>query len=222
MKIFLDTSNIDEIKTALSWGILDGITTNPTLAAKEGRDFEPMAREILEAVPGPVSLETTSLKAEGIVAEGREFATWGKNVVVKVPIFPEGLKAIKQLSGDGIKVNTTLIFSVPQALLAAKAGAWCVSPFIGRLDDHGENGMDLIRQLTKIFRSYGFSTQVLAASIRHPVHVVQSAEAGADIATMPFKVLQQMFTHPLTDIGMKRFLDDWEKVKSLHKVKMKG
>lgn len=222
MKIFLDTSNIDEIKTALSWGILDGITTNPSLAAKEGKEFEPMIREILQTVPGPVSVETTSLIATEIVREGKEFATWGKNVVVKVPIFPEGLKAIKQLADDGIKVNTTLIFSVPQAILAAKAGAWCVSPFIGRLDDHGENGMDLIRDLTKIFRSYGFSTQILAASIRHPVHVVESAEAGADIATMPFKVLQQMFTHPLTDIGMKRFLDDWEKVKALHKVKVSG
>jgi transaldolase len=213
MKIYLDTANVKEIREAYSWGILDGVTTNPTLVAKEGRDFREGVREICSIVaPGPVSAEVVGLTAEEMVREGRELAKIAPNVVVKVPILKEGLKAIKTLSSEGIRINTTLIFSPPQALLAAKAGAAYVSPFVGRLDDIGHTGMDLVRQIRAIFDNYDLRCEVLAASIRHPVHVVEAAQAGADIATMPYGVLESLLKHPLTDIGLKKFLQDWDKL----------
>ncbi|HHV62711.1 MAG TPA: fructose-6-phosphate aldolase [Firmicutes bacterium] len=212
MKIFLDTANITEIRTAHSWGAIDGVTTNPTLVSREGRRFEDAIKEICSIVPGPVSAEATSLDAEGMIKEGIQLSGWAPNVVVKIPITAEGLKAVRELTARGIKTNVTLIFSPIQALLAAKAGATYVSPFLGRLDDIAQTGMDLVRDIVTIFKNYNYTTQVIAASIRSPLHVAEAAKAGAHVATVPFKVLEQMIKHPLTDIGIKRFLDDWSKV----------
>ncbi|QLH75103.1 MAG: fructose-6-phosphate aldolase [Methanomassiliicoccales archaeon] len=212
MKIFIDTANIEQIKEVNSWGILDGVTTNPSLVAKENKDFSKLVKEICEIVDGPISVEAVSTKAEDIVEEGRKLAKVHKNIVVKVPMNEEGLKATKVLSSEGIKVNVTLIFSANQALLAAKAGAAYVSPFVGRLDDIGQNGMDLIAEILDIFGNYEFPTEVIVASVRDPVHVTESARMGAHVATIPYDVLKKMFRHPLTDIGIERFLKDWEKV----------
>lgn len=209
MKIYLDTANVKDIKEAVSQGAVDGITTNPSLAAKEGRDFKELVLEICNLVDGPISAEVISVEADAIVNEGRELAKLHKNIVVKCPLIPEGLKATKRLAAEGIRVNVTLCFSPTQALLAAKAGAWCVSPFIGRLDDVGADGMELIRQIIAIYQNYDFKTQVLVASVRHPMHVVEAALAGGDICTMPYSVYQQLIKHPLTDIGLKKFLADW-------------
>jgi transaldolase len=209
MKIYLDTANVKDIKEAVSQGAVDGITTNPSLAAKEGRDFKELVLEICNLVDGPISAEVISIEADAIVKEGRELAKLHKNIVVKCPLIPEGLKATKRLTAEGIRVNVTLCFSPTQALLAAKAGAWCVSPFIGRLDDVGADGMELIRQIIAIYQNYDFKTQVLVASVRHPMHVVEAALAGGDICTMPYSVYQQLIKHPLTDIGLKKFLADW-------------
>jgi transaldolase len=210
MKFFLDTANIKEIQEAASLGLLDGVTTNPSLVAKEGRRFKEMLVEICNIVDGPISAEVVSLEADAMVKEGKELAKIHKNIVVKVPLIAEGLKATKSMAAEGIKVNVTLCFSPTQALLAAKAGAWCVSPFIGRLDDISSNGMELIRQILTIYRNYDFKTQVLVASVRHPQHVVEAALAGGHICTMPFSIFQQMVKHPLTDSGLKKFLADWE------------
>jgi transaldolase len=210
MKFFLDTANVKEILEAASLGLLDGVTTNPSLVAKEGRSFKEMLIEICNIVDGPISAEVVSLEADAMVKEGKELAKIHKNIVVKVPLIAEGLKATKRMAAEGIKVNVTLCFSPTQALLAAKAGAWCVSPFIGRLDDISSNGMELIRQILTIYRNYDFKTQVLVASVRHPQHVVEAALAGGHICTMPFSIFQQMVKHPLTDSGLKKFLADWE------------
>jgi transaldolase (EC 2.2.1.2) len=212
MQFFIDTANIDEIKQAIDWGILDGVTTNPTLAAKTGRPFMDVVKDILSIVDGPVSLETVSLDTEGMVKEGRFLAELGDNVVVKIPMTKEGMKAVNILEEEGIPTNVTLIFSPMQALVAAKAGASYVSPFIGRLDDISTDGMNLIRDIRTIFDNYGYETEIIAASIRHPIHVLEAAKAGADIATIPFNVLEALFKHPLTDIGIDKFLKDWEKV----------
>ena len=212
MQFFIDTANIDEIKQAIDWGILDGVTTNPTLAAKTGRPFMDIVKDILSIVDGPVSLETVSLDTEGMVKEGRFLAELGDNVVVKIPMTKEGMKAVNILEEEGIPTNVTLIFSPMQALVAAKAGASYVSPFIGRLDDISTDGMNLIRDIRTIFDNYGYETEIIAASIRHPIHVLEAAKAGADIATIPFNVLEALFKHPLTDIGIEKFLKDWEKV----------
>jgi transaldolase len=209
MNIYLDTANVKEIKEAVSQGAVDGITTNPSLAAKEGRDFKELVLEICNLVDGPISAEVISVEADAIVKEGRELAKLHKNIVVKCPLIPEGLKATKRLTAEGIRVNVTLCFSPTQALLAAKAGAWCVSPFIGRLDDVGADGMELIRQIIAIYQNYDFKTKVLVASVRHTMHVVEAALAGGDICTMPYSVYQQLIKHPLTDIGLKKFLADW-------------
>ena len=210
MKFFLDTANVKEIQEAASLGLLDGVTTNPSLVAKEGRVFKEMLIEICKIVDGPISAEVVSLEATAMVKEGKELAKIHKNIVVKVPLIAEGLKATKRLAAEGIKVNVTLCFSPTQALLAAKAGAWCVSPFIGRLDDISSNGMELIRQILTIYRNYDYKTLVLVASVRHPQHVVEAALAGGHICTMPFSIFQQMVKHPLTDSGLKKFLADWE------------
>ncbi|MEQ1563015.1 MAG: fructose-6-phosphate aldolase [Nitrospira sp.] len=210
MKFFLDTANVKEIQEAASLGLLDGVTTNPSLVAKEGRSFKEMLIEICSIVDGPISAEVVSLEADAMVKEGKELAKIHKNIVVKVPLIAEGLKATKRLAAEGIKVNVTLCFSPTQALLAAKAGAWCVSPFIGRLDDISSNGMELIRQILTIYRNYDYKTQVLVASVRHPQHVVEAALVGGHICTMPFSIFQMMVKHPLTDIGLKKFLADWE------------
>ena len=209
MKIFLDTANVKEIQEAADLGLLDGVTTNPSLVSKEGRSFREVLLEICRMVDGPISAEVVSVEAEAMVKEGRELAKIHKNIVVKCPVIPEGLKATKRLAAEGIRVNVTLCFSPTQALLAAKAGAWCVSPFIGRLDDISTNGMELIRQILAIFRNYDFKTLVLVASVRHPLHVVEAALAGGHICTMPYAVFQQLVKHPLTDIGLKKFLADW-------------
>jgi transaldolase len=213
MKIFIDTANLKEIREAQAMGILDGVTTNPSLISKETGDPREILKEICTIVNGPVSAEVVGTRFEEMVEEGRSLAKIANNIVVKVPINLEGLKVIKKLSSEGIRINVTLIFSPTQALLAAKAGAAFVSPFIGRLDDIATEGMDLIHQLVTIFDNYDIETEILAASIRHPVHVVQAAMAGADIATMPFNVLDKLLNHPLTDIGAERFRKDWEKVK---------
>lgn len=210
MKFFLDTANVKEIHEAASLGLLDGVTTNPSLVAKEGRIFKEVLIEICKIVDGPISAEVVSLEANAMVKEGKELAKIHKNIVVKVPLIAEGLKATKKLAAEGIKVNVTLCFSPTQALLAAKAGAWCVSPFIGRLDDISSNGMELIRQILTIYRNYDYKTLVLVASVRHPQHVVEAALAGGHICTMPFAIFQQMVKHPLTDNGLKKFLADWE------------
>jgi transaldolase len=210
MKFYLDTASVKEIQEAASLGLLDGVTTNPSLVAKEGRVFREVLVEICNIVDGPVSAEVVSLEADAMVKEGKELAKIHKNIVVKVPLIAEGLKATKRLTAEGIRVNVTLCFSPTQALLAAKAGAWCVSPFIGRLDDISSNGMELVRQILTIYRNYDYKTLVLVASVRHPQHVVEAALAGGHICTMPFSIFQQMVKHPLTDNGLKKFLADWE------------
>jgi len=212
MKFFIDTANVQEIREGLSLGMVDGVTTNPSLVAKEKRGFQEVVREILEIVDGPVSLEVVSLDAPGMVKEGRKLAKLGKNVVVKVPMTTEGLKATKIFAGEGIAVNQTLVFSPLQALMAAKAGAAYVSPFVGRLDDIATRGMELVEQILTIYGNYGFETEVIVASVRHPMHVLEAALMGADIATIPFKVIAQLARHPLTDRGIEAFLEDWKKV----------
>ncbi len=214
MKFFIDTANIDEVREAASLGILDGVTTNPSLVYKEGKDFRKLLDEILKIVDGPVSAEVIATDYEGILKEAREYATIHKNIVVKVPLIKEGLKAVKTLSDENINTNVTLCFSPTQALLAAKAGATYISPFIGRLDDISTNGMELIEQIVQIYRNYGYETQVLVASVRHPLHLVEAALIGADICTMPFSVIDKLFNHPLTDIGLRKFLADWDKIPS--------
>ena len=214
MKFFIDTANIDEIRDAARLGILDGVTTNPSLVAKEGRKFEAVIAEICEIVDGPVSAEVTALDYDGMMAQAHPLARIHKNVTIKVPLTKDGLRACKALRGEGTKVNVTLCFSPSQALLAAKCGATFISPFVGRLDDVSSDGMELIRQIRAIYDNYGYTTQILAASIRHPMHVVDCALAGADVGTMPYKVMTQLYEHPLTDIGLKKFLEDWEKLKS--------
>lgn len=215
MKFFIDTANVDEIKDVASWGIIDGVTTNPSLIAKEGRVFKEVIKEITEIVDGPISAEVISLEAEGMVKEALELAPVHKNIVIKIPMTKEGLKACKQLSDKGIKTNVTLIFSAAQALMAAKAGATYVSPFLGRLDDIGSDGLILIDDIVEIFTNYDIETEVICASVRHPIHLLECAKAGADIATVPYKVFVQMLSHPLTDIGIEKFLSDWESVKNL-------
>ena len=212
MKLFLDTANIKDIKTANDWLPLDGCTTNPSLILKEGKDYKKTLKEIAKIVNGPISAETVSLNAEGMVKEGKEFAKIHKNIVIKVPMTPEGMKACRLLTKSGIKVNTTLVFSANQAILAAKAGSYLVSPFIGRLDDIGEKGTELIKEIRQIYDNYGFKSKILAASIRSVEHVKEVAMLGADIATMPFKVYEQMFRHDLTDKGIELFLNDWNKL----------
>jgi transaldolase len=212
MQFFLDTGNVDEIRQALEWGILDGVTTNPTLIAKTGRPFMEVVKEILQLVDGPVSLETVSRDAKGMVEEGRKLAELGDNVVVKIPMTPEGIIAVQELESEGIPTNVTLVFSPTQALIAAKAGATFVSPFVGRLDDISSEGMKLIRDIKTIFDNYDFDTQIIVASVRHPMHVLEAALIGADICTMPFEVMKKLFQHPLTDKGIELFLKDWEKV----------
>ena len=213
MKFFIDTANVDEIKKALALGMVDGVTTNPSLVAKESRPFNEILKEICALVEGPVSAEVVSLEAPGMVAEAKELVKIADNIVIKIPMIEEGLKAVKQLTGEGIKTNVTLVFSATQALLAAKAGATFVSPFVGRLDDIATNGMDLIADIMTIYRNYGFTAEIIVASVRHPMHVVDAARIGADIATIPYKVIAQLAKHPLTDIGMQQFLADWEKRK---------
>ena len=212
MKIFIDTANIKAIREANAIGILDGVTTNPSLVAKEGRDYVEVLKEISAEVDGPISAEAVCEDAEGMIKEGREFAKIHKNIVVKIPMTREGMKAVKKLTAEGIKTNVTLIFSASQALLAAKAGATYVSPFIGRLDDIGHVGADIIEQIRTIYDNYGFRTQIIAASIRHPLHVVDVALAGCDVATIPPAVIDQLFKHPLTDLGIEKFLSDWKKI----------
>jgi len=212
MKLFIDTANVDEIKEANDWGVICGVTTNPSLIAKEGRDFIEVLKEICNIVDGPISAEVISMQHEGMVEEARKLAAIHPNIIIKIPMVPEGLKAVKILTKEGIKTNVTLIFSAAQALLAARAGATYVSPFVGRLDDVGNEGMQVVSDIVEIFSIHGISTQVIAASIRHPIHVLEAAKAGSDIATVPYKVLKQMFAHPLTDIGIERFLKDWEGV----------
>src|SRR5579859_1881633 len=213
MKFFLDTANLEEIKQGVKWGLVDGVTTNPSLVAKEGVDFNTRIKEICAMVNGSVSAEVTATDFDGMMKEGRVLAKLHDNVTVKVPLIPDGIQACRALSSEGIKVNVTLCFSPTQALLAAKSGATFISPFVGRLDDVSQDGMELVRQIVQIYKNYGFSTQVLAASLRHPQHIVESALAGAHVGTMPFGVLKQLFNHPLTDIGLKKFLADWEKTK---------
>ena len=212
MQIFLDTADVKEIRELATLGLVDGITTNPSLVAKEGRPFRDIVADILKIVDGPINLEVVSTEALAMVAEGRELAKLHKNVVVKIPLIAEGLKAVRQLSRDGIRTNVTLCFSGPQALLAAKAGAAYISPFVGRLDDISHVGMELVRQILAIYRNYGYSTQVLAASVRTPVHFLEAALAGAHVCTLPPTVLRQLLKHPLTDSGLERFLADWKKV----------
>ncbi|AKU91765.1 fructose-6-phosphate aldolase [Vulgatibacter incomptus] len=212
MQFFIDTADIAEIKKANAMGVLDGVTTNPSLVAKTGRAFLDVLKEICEIVDGPISAEVVSTDYEGIVAEGRELAKIHPNIVVKVPLIVEGLKAVKTFSSEGIKTNVTLCFSATQALLAAKAGATYISPFVGRLDDISFDGMELIQQIREIYDNYGFATEILVASVRNPIHVLQAARLGADVATCPLSVIEQLAKHPLTDIGLAKFLADWEKV----------
>ena len=218
MKIFVDTADLDEIRDLASWGILDGVTTNPTLVAKTGRSFQEIIDEIFTLVDGPISLEVVSDKAPDMVKEAKGLASkvskkYQKNVAIKIPMTPEGLKAVSQLSAQGIKTNVTLVFSSNQALLAAKAGATFVSPFIGRLDDEGQEGMMIIEEIVDIFDNYDIDTEIIVASIRHPIHVIQAARLGADIATIPPGIIRKMAKHSLTDVGIERFLADWKKVK---------
>ncbi len=212
MQFFIDTADVGEIKKALALGLCDGVTTNPSLVAKTGRAFDDVLREIVALVPGPISAEVTATDAEGMLAEARHYAKFGAQVVIKVPLIVEGLKAVKVLSQEGIKTNVTLCFSAVQALLAAKAGATYVSPFVGRLDDISQDGMQLIADILQIYRGYRFDTKVLVASVRHPIHVLEAAKLGADVATIPYAVIDQLAKHPLTDAGLKKFLADWEKV----------
>ncbi len=213
MELFLDTANIEEIKEALSWGVISGVTTNPSLVAREKQDFKSLVKKICEMVPGPVSAEVLSLNHEEMIAEARELAELAPNVVVKIPMIEEGLKAVNVLSKEGVKTNVTLVFSAAQGLLASLAGATYVSPFIGRLDDISNEGMDVVTDLVIMIENYNLDTKVIAASVRHPMHVIESARVACHIATVPYKVLKSMLGHPLTDIGLKRFLDDWAKVK---------
>ncbi len=212
MKFFIDTANINEIKEAASYGLLDGVTTNPSLVAKEGKNFRALLDEIIKIVDGPISAEVVSTDYDGIMKEAHELAKIHRNIVVKVPLIKEGIKAVKSLSGEGINTNVTLCFSPSQALLAAKAGATYISPFVGRLDDISHDGMELIQQIIQIYNNYNFKTQVLVASIRHPLHVVDAALMGAHVATMPFDVINKLFKHPLTDLGLEKFLSDWKKL----------
>ena len=211
MKFFIDTANINEIKEAADLGVLDGVTTNPSLVAKENRDYTKLLEEICSIVDGPISAEDISTNYDGIVKEGKELTKISPNIVIKVPIIKEGLKAVKTFANEGIKTNVTLCFSASQALLAAKAGASYISPFIGRLDDISQHGMELISQIVTIYRNYGYQTEVLVASVRHPMHLVEAALIGADVITMPFKVIDSLLNHPLTDIGLEKFLSDWKK-----------
>ena len=213
MKLFLDTANLDEIREGVRWGVLKGVTTNPTLIGKEEQDFLPLVKEICSIVDGDVSIETSSDEADSLVRQGREIMQIADNAVVKIALTPEGLAATRRLSDEGIKVNVTLCFSPAQAILAAEAGAYIISPFVGRLDDVATDGLRLLSDICEIYAAQGYATQVLAASLRHPVHVVEAARMGSDIATMPFKVFESLVKHPLTDSGFKRFLDDWEKAK---------
>jgi transaldolase len=212
MKIFLDTANVEQIREANSWGIIDGVTTNPSLIAREGRDFREVVEEICSIVNGPISAEVISLDAAGMVKEGRELAKIHENINIKVPMTPEGLKAVKEFSSRGIKTNVTLIFSANQALLAAKAGASYVSPFVGRIDDTGADGMKVVHDIVQIYMNYAFDTEIIVASVRNPIHVLEAAKAGAHISTIPWNVLQQLTKHPQTDLGIAAFLKDWEKV----------
>lgn len=214
MQLFLDTANLEEIKKYAAWGIVDGVTTNPTLIAKEGVSLEKRIKEIAEVIDGPISSEVLTTEVKEMVKEGKKMAAWHKNVYIKVPCTPDGLQAVKIFKKEGIHTNVTLVFSASQALLVAKAGADFVSPFIGRLDDISEDGMALIADIVQIFRNYEFETKILVASVRHPRHVVDAALIGADICTIPAEILGKLIQHPLTDIGIKRFLEDWEKVKS--------
>ena len=211
MLFFLDTADIQEIETGLEWGMVDGVTTNPSLIAKQGKPYLPTVREVAQLVPGPVSGEVLATDYEGMLDQGRRLAALADNVVVKLPLGPPGLRAVRTLAAEGIKSNVTLCFSAAQALLAGKAGAAYISPFIGRLDDVGQDGMQLIQEVVEIYDHYDFETRVLVASVRHPMHVVQSAELGAGVVTLPFKVLEKLYKHPLTDNGLERFLADWEK-----------
>ena len=212
MQFFIDSADIGEIKKALALGLCDGVTTNPSLVAKTGRAFDDVLREIVSLVPGPISAEVTATDAEGMLREARHYAKFGEQVVIKVPLIVEGLRAVKVLSGEGVKTNVTLCFSPVQALLAAKAGATYISPFVGRLDDISEDGMAMVEQIVQIYRNYQFPTKVLVASVRHPLHVLAAARIGADVATIPYGVIEQLAKHPLTDAGLKKFLADWEKV----------
>jgi transaldolase len=213
MKFFIDTANLDQIKKGVEMGMVDGVTTNPSLIAREDKPFEEILKDIVAVVDGPISAEVVSLEADGMVEEAKVLAAMSDNIVIKIPMIMEGIKAVKQLTAMGIKTNVTLVFSAAQALLAAKAGATYVSPFVGRLDDIGVHGMDLISEIMSILRNYGFQTEVIVASIRSPQHVMDSAAIGADIATIPLKVIEQLAKHPLTDIGIDQFLADWEKRK---------
>ncbi len=212
MKLFIDTANVEHIREVASWGVLEGVTTNPSLIAKEGRDFRQVIEEICEIVDGPISAEAVSLDAEGMLREAREYSQWHQNVTIKLPMTDEGLKATAGCAREGIKTNVTLIFSASQALLAAKAGASFVSPFVGRLDDISHVGMELVHTIVALYENYGLETEVIVASVRNPLHVVDAALMGAHIATIPYKTFKQMLSHPLTDIGIQKFLDDWAKV----------
>lgn len=214
MKLFIDTANIDEIKEVNDWGVICGVTTNPSLIAKEGRVFKEVVKEITDIVDGPISAEVVSLEAEGMLEEARDLAKIHENIIIKVPMTKEGLKAVKVLNSEGIKTNVTLIFSANQALLAARAGASFVSPFIGRLDDITNEGIDIVKDIADVFHIHGIDCEIISASIRHPMHVLESARAGADIATIPYKVFNQMLNHPLTDIGIDKFLADWKEVEN--------
>jgi transaldolase len=222
MKFFLDTANLDEIREAASLGVLDGVTTNPSLMAKEdGDDYHTVLKEICDIVGGPVSAEVVAEESDEMIRQGRSFARLSEHIVVKIPMTPEGMKAVKSLSSDDIKTNVTLCFSANQGLIAAKAGATYISPFIGRLDDAGMDGMQVVADLVDIYERYAFTTQVLAASIRHPMHVVEAARLGADVSTMPYKIFQQLFKHPLTDVGIELFNRDWAKVMERRKANVR-
>ncbi len=212
VKIFVDSANVEKIRQLNEMGIIDGVTTNPTLVSQEGKPFKQILKEICSIVDGPISAETVSLDAKGMLAEAEELVKIHKNIVIKIVNTPEGLKAVKALSKKGVKTNVTVTFSALQALLAAKAGATFISPFIGRLDDIGQDGMQVVRDIVQIYKNYGYKTQVLVASVRHPVHILEAAKIGADVVTCPPEIIEKMFKHPLTDLGIKRFLDDWKKV----------
>ena len=212
MKFFIDTANIEEIKKANDLGLLDGVTTNPSLVAKEGREFRALIEEICDIVDGPVNAEVVSTEKEGMIEEARDLSTIADNIVVKIPLIADGLKAVNVLSEEGIQTNVTLCFSPIQALMAAKAGASYISPFVGRLDDLSQVGMELVEQITTIYENYGYDTEIIVASVRNPLHVLDAAMMGADIATIPYKVMEQLIKHPMTDIGLEKFLSDWKKM----------